>query len=204
MNSDAIAPNKIMDFNFLYARNCAGCHGPDGKGGAAIGLSNEVYLAIADDATIRRVTAKGVPGTAMPAFAQESGGMLTDGQVDAIVGGIRTRWANRNTLRDANPPPYLAEGSGDLKRGESVYGAYCSSCHGRDGRGGERAKSIVDGSYLSLVSDQYLRTTVIAGRPEIGNPDWRGSVSGKPMAPEDVSDVVAWLVAQRPADGGTR
>ena len=52
-----------MDFNFLYARNCAGCHGPNGKGGAAIGLGDPVYLAIADDATIRRVTADGVPGT---------------------------------------------------------------------------------------------------------------------------------------------
>jgi cytochrome c oxidase cbb3-type subunit 3 len=204
VNSEAISPNKIMDFNSLYASNCAGCHGPDGKGSAAIGLGNPVYLAIADDATIRRVTVKGVPGTVMPAFAQESGGMLTDGQIDAIVGGIRARWAKPDALRGADPPPYSAQGSGDQKRGESVYGVYCSSCHGAAGRGGGRAKSIVDGSYLSLVSDQYLRTTVIAGRPEIGNPDWRDNVPGKPMAPEDVSDVVAWLVAQRPADGGTR
>jgi cytochrome c oxidase cbb3-type subunit 3 len=204
VNSEAIAPNKILDFNFLYTRNCAGCHGQDGKGSAAIGLGNPVYLAIADDATIRRVTAKGVPGTAMPAFAQESGGMLTDGQVDAIVGGIRARWAKPDALRDANPPPYLPQRPGDLTRGETVYGVYCSSCHGAAGRGGARAKSIVDGSYLSLVSDQYLRTNVIAGRPEIGNPDWRGNVPGKPMAPDDVSDVVAWLVAQRPAEGGSR
>ena len=61
-----------------------------------------------------------------------------------------------------------------------------------------RASSIVDGSYLALVSDQNLRTTVIAGRPEMGAPDWRGDVPGKPMSPEDVSDVVAWLAAQRP------
>jgi len=33
----------------------------------------------------------------------------------------------------------------------------------RDGRGG-KASSIVDGSYLSLVSDQNLRTTVIVGQ----------------------------------------
>ena len=33
-----IPPNRIMDFSFLYARNCAGCHGTDGKGGAAVGL----------------------------------------------------------------------------------------------------------------------------------------------------------------------
>jgi mono/diheme cytochrome c family protein len=79
-----------------------------------------------------------------------------------------------------------------------VYGAYCAACHGADGHGGARANSIVDGSYLALVSDQYLRTTVIVGRPEMGAPDWRGDVPGKPLSPEDVSDVVTWLVAQRP------
>jgi cytochrome c oxidase cbb3-type subunit 3 len=192
-----VPPSKIMDFNFLYARNCSGCHGPNGMGGAAIGLGDPVYLAIADDATIRRVTADGVAGTSMPAFAQHSGGMLTDGQIDVLVGGIRAHWAKPDALRDASAPPYAAQGSGDPKRGADVYGTYCSSCHGAQGLGGKRAGSIVDGSYLALVSDQSLRTTVIAGRREWGAPDWRADVSGKPMSPEDVSDVVAWLVAQR-------
>jgi len=192
-----IPPNKILSFSVLYARNCSGCHGADGKGGAAIGLGDPVYLAIADDATIRRVTADGVAGTSMPAFAERSGGMLTDEQIDVIVRGIRTRWAKPDALGDVNVPPYAAQASGDPRRGADVYGAYCSSCHGIDGHGGKRASSIVDGSYLALVSDQYLRTTVIAGRREWGAPDWRGDVPGKPMSPEDVSDVVAWLVAQR-------
>ena len=170
----------------------------DGKGGAAIGLGDPVYLAIADDATIRRVTADGVPGTAMPAFAQHSGGMLTDDQINAIVGGIRTRWAKPDALAGADAPPYAAQAPGDAKRGADVYGIYCSSCHGADGHGGKHASSIVDGSYLALVSDQGLRTTVIVGRPELGAPDWRGDVPGKPMSAEDVSDVVAWLAALRP------
>ena len=196
-DSQPIPPAKIMDFNFLYARNCAGCHGPGGKGGAAIGLGDPVYLAIADDATIRRVTANGVPGTAMPAFAQHSGGTLTDDQINVIIAGIRARWAKPDAFRGADAPPYRAVSPGDPKRGVSVYGVYCSSCHGADGRGG-RASSIVNGSYLGLVSDQNLRTTVIVGRPDIGAPDWRNDVPGKPMSPEDVSDDVAWLAAQRP------
>jgi mono/diheme cytochrome c family protein len=187
-----------MDFKLLYARNCAGCHGPDGQGGAAIGIGDPIYLAIADDATIRRNTADGVPGTAMPAFAQHSGGMLTDDQINAIIGGIRARWAKPDVLHGADAPPYAEQGHGDPKRGAIVYGIYCSSCHGAGGRGGERASSIVDGSYLALVSDQNLRTTVIVGRPELGAPDWRGDVPGKPLSPADVSDVVAWLAAQRP------
>jgi mono/diheme cytochrome c family protein len=196
VDSQVIPPSRIMDFSLLYARSCAGCHGQDGRGGAAIGLGDPVYLAIADDVTIRRVTADGVPGTSMPAFAQHAGGMLTDDQIKVIIGGIRT-WAKPDVLRDAHPPSYVAQSPGDPKRGAAVYGVYCSSCHGTDGRGSKWASSIVDGSYLALVSDQNLRTTVIAGRPEMGAPDWRGNVPGKPMSSDDVSDVVAWIVAQR-------
>jgi mono/diheme cytochrome c family protein len=101
-------------------------------------------------------------------------------------------------LAGANPPPYSAQQPGDSNRGATVYSVYCAACHGTNGQGGSRASSIVDGAYLSLVSDQYLRTTVIVGRPELGAPDWRGDVAGKPMSGQDVSDVVAWLVAQRP------
>src|SRR5262245_65291648 len=85
-DSEVIAPNKVVDFAMLYANNCAGCHGVDGAGGAAIALADPVYLAVADDATIRRVTADGVSGTAMPAFAQSAGGLLTDAQVDIKIG----------------------------------------------------------------------------------------------------------------------
>jgi mono/diheme cytochrome c family protein len=199
VEAQVVPPDRILDFNLLYAKNCSGCHGRDGKGGAAIGLGDPVYLAIADDATIGRVAADGVPGTSMPAFAQHSGGVLTGGQIDVIVRGIRA-WAKPDALSGTPPPPYIAQSPGDPARGAGVYGIYCVSCHGAGGRGG-RASSIVDGTYLALVSDQDLRTAVIAGRPELGAPDWRGDVPGRPMSPEDVSDVVAWLVAQRPEGG---
>jgi mono/diheme cytochrome c family protein len=197
-DSRVIPPSEITDFNVLYGQNCAGCHGENGRGGAAIGLNDPLYLAIADDAVIRHVTVDGVPGTTMPAFAQSSGGMLTKAQIDAIVTGIRTRWARPDIVGSLNPPPYTSHAPGDAPRGATVYAAYCSSCHGADGRGGPKASSIVDGSFLALVSDQGLRTTVIVGRPDFGAPDWRGDIPNKPMSAEDVSDVVAWLVAQRP------
>ena len=193
VDSPVTPPGKIADFASLYSSNCAGCHGTDGKGGAAVSLGDPVYLAIADDSIIRRVASDGVPGTSMPAFAEHSGGMLTDDQIAIITRGIRG-WAKPDSL---NPPPYAAQSSGDPTRGAVVYDAYCKSCHGVAG-GGARASSIVDPSYLALVSDQGLRTTVIVGRPEMGAPDWRGNVPGTPMSPQEVSDVVAWLSAQRP------
>ena len=68
------------------------------RSGAAIGLANPVYLAIADDARRTRATAQGVPGTLMPAFARSAGGMLTDQQVAILVAGMRA-WAARSPRR---------------------------------------------------------------------------------------------------------
>ena len=192
-----ITPSAITDFAALYGANCAGCHGADGKGGAAIALANPVYLAIVDDATLDRVASNGIQGTSMPAFAQSAGGMLTDKQIDSIVHGIRERSSKPGALQGAVPPPYSSGQSGDASRGAEVYAAGCQSCHGVGGRGGQKASSIVDGSFLALLSDQELRTIVIVGRPELGAPDWRGDLPGKSLSAADVSDVVAWLASQR-------
>jgi len=200
--SQVVRPDKVTSFATLYGANCAGCHGADGKGGAAQSLRDPLYLEIADDATIRRVVRKGVSGTPMPAFAQSAGGMLTDAQIDAIVDGIRSRWAKPDAVRGPNPPSYAAHGPGNASRGANVFAFYCASCHGVSGQGAERASSIVDGSFLALVSNQSLRTTVIVGRPELGAPDFRGNVAGKPMSDQDVTDVVAWLSARRPEIAG--
>src|SRR5438132_6434257 len=199
--STVVPPSEIVDFNVLYGQNCAGCHGVAGKGGAAIALANPVFLAIADNNVIRRIASNGVRGTAMPAFAQSAGGALTDKQIDALVSGIRS-WAQSGLLRGVTPPPYAAKTSGDLQRGADAYQTFCSSCHGSDGTGGNKASSIVDGSYLALVSNQYLRTTVIAGRPELGAPDWRENVPGRPMSDQEVTDVVSWLVSRRAHNPG--
>ena len=196
-NPEVEPPSEIVAFKVVYRENCAGCHGEDGRGGAASALANPVLLAIADDNVIRRTVANGVPGTPMPAFAQSAGGMLTDQQVDSLVHGIRS-WANPNALAGVAPPPYVAETSGDAQRGPDIYRTYCSSCHGTDGRGGSKASSIVDGSYLALVSTKHLRTVVIAGAPHLGSPDWRGDVPGRPMSGQEVSDLVAWLASQKP------
>jgi len=196
-DSVVLRPDQIVDSAVLYGQNCAACHGSNGKGGAAVALGDSVFLATADDAAIRQTIANGAPGTPMPPFAQSAGGMLTDKQIDAIVRAIRS-WAKPDALRNVTPPPYSTKVAGDPHLGATVYATYCSGCHGPDGHGGSKASSIVDGSYLALISDQDLRTNVIVGRPEFGAPDWRGDVPGHPMSAQEISDVVAWLAAQRP------
>lgn len=195
--SEVLAPNEVMDFRTLYADNCAGCHGTEGRGGAAIALANPVYLAVADENAMRKIIANGVQGTSMPAFAQAAGGFLTDKQIDVITGEIRSRWSRPGILDGANPPSYAAKSPGDVQRGEASYGTYCSSCHGPQGQGGTKGSAITNDSFLALISDQGLRTIAIAGRPELGAPDWRGNVPGKPMSDQEITDVVAWLASRR-------
>lgn len=195
--SEVLAPKEVLEFGTLYSENCAGCHGENGRGGAAMALADPVYLAIADEEAMRKVTVNGVPGTAMPAFAESAGGLLTDKQIDVITQGIRSRWSKPGILDGANPPSYAAKSRGEPERGAAVYKTYCESCHGPDGRGGPKGSDITNRSFLALVSDQGLRTIVIAGRPELGAPDWRGNIPGKPMSNQDVTDVVAWLASKR-------
>jgi cytochrome c oxidase cbb3-type subunit III len=200
--SEVLAPNEVLEFGSLFSENCAGCHGAEGRGGAAIALANPVYLAIADDASIRKVIARGIPGTAMPPFAQSAGGMLTDAQIDVISKEIRSRWSRREILDAVSAPPYTPKLTGDAQRGEAAYQTFCESCHGPLGRGGQKASAISDGSFLALVSNQSLRTIVIAGRPELGAPDWRGNLPGRPMSDQEITDVVAWLASRRVRNPG--
>ncbi|MEO8736216.1 MAG: c-type cytochrome [Edaphobacter sp.] len=198
-------PDQIQDFATLYKQNCAACHGENGKQGAAVSLANPEYLALAGEDTLLQITAKGVSGTLMPPFAQSAGGMLTDQQTHSLVDGMMKQWGKPNNLAGQNAPSYAAVGTGDARLGQQVFATYCASCHGVEGKGltpkdaGTKSShgSIVDPSYLALVSDQNLRTTTIVGVPAEGMPDWRGDLPSHAMTDKEVTDVVAWLASQR-------
>ena len=204
---EVVRPEEIVDFPTLYKQNCAACHGVDGRNGAAISLSNPEYIALAGETQIQSVIAKGVPGKLMPAFAKSSGGMLTDQQVTALAQGIVEQWAKPGALAGEVPPPYLAALTGNAEHGAQAYGVYCARCHGATGEGHPAdAKSgslgsIVDPSYLALISDQNLRSILIAGRPDQGQPDWR-SDAAQPMTDQQITDIVAWLASKRVATPG--
>jgi len=210
------APAEISDFNQLYTQNCAGCHGVDGRRGAASSLNDPLYLAFITDDAMRQAISKGRIGTNMPAFSEQAGGHLTDQQIELLVTGMRSRWSKPDEFKDIELPRYSVDETGPTSgsspmidnisaktsetaaatRGAATYKTYCQSCHGTNGDGGS-AGSIVDPNFLNLVSDQGLRTTVVVGRADMGKPDWRGNVPGRPMSAQEIADVVAWLAGQR-------
>jgi cytochrome c oxidase cbb3-type subunit 3 len=193
-SEEVLRPQDQLSFPVLYKQNCAGCHGANGQKGAAIDLANPEYQALVDDATMKKWITGGMPATGMPAFGQSAGGMLTEQQIDALIAGMRKEWSNDGAFNGATPPPYAQpESGGDAAHGHQVYTSACASCHQGT------TQQITDQNYLALVGDQALRTIIVAGRPDVGHPDWRNDISGKPLSPQDVTDVVTYLNSLRSA-----
>lgn len=190
-----LRPTEVSDFATLYKRNCAACHGVNGQNGPAIDLANPEYQALVDDATLRKWISDGMPGTEMSAFAQSSGGMLTNAQVNALIAGMRMQWLQPNVYGNAAPPAYAQSQAGDPHRGHQSYQARCAGCHDSSGQ------QITSPNYLSLVGNQALRSIIIAGRPDIGQPDWQhdgpGGKATTPLSKQEVDDIVTYLGSLR-------
>ena len=203
---ETLRPDQTLKFGILYKQNCSACHGNDGRNSAALPLNNPVYLAWAGHDRMVPIVASGVSLRSMHAFARTSGGMLTDQQIENIVNGMISRWGKPGVLVGANPPGYLPSTPGDVKAGQASFQIYCARCHGPDGKGiasgasqaGNAAVgSIVDPTYLSLISDRGLRDIIVAGLPGEGMPDWRGDAPGNSLTDKDVTNLVAWLGSHR-------
>jgi mono/diheme cytochrome c family protein len=207
-------PEDVKNFMRLFDQHCRGCHGENGRNGAAPPLNDSLFLAIVPEEVLRDVITNGGKGTPMPAFARGRGGSLTTAQIDILVRGMHDPGTHNNWQKEGRPsdvPEYRLEEAlkkggkpGNVENGEMVYEMWCSSCHGPGGKGGD-VGSLNDRSLLALISDQALRRIVITGRHDFGMPDYktRQAPSFKPLTNQDVADVVALLASWRKASSST-
>ena len=207
--SEAKRPDEVLDFPTLYKENCSACHGDQGRVGAAISLANSAYLALAGAANLERITAIGVRGTMMPPFSKTAGGMLTERQIEILVQGMLSSWGKPSAPSELNPLAYASNLRGDITQGRKTFVAFCSRCHGPDAQGTVsgtmRTGSLIEPSYLSLISDQGLRSLIVAGQPDQGMPGSTSDLSGdgtRAMTDQEVTNVVAWLASHRTATPG--
>ena len=93
-----------------------------------------------------------------------------------------------------------AGGPGDVARGDEVYQAYCSSCHGVGGAGDGPASIGLDpkpaahndGSYMNALSDEHLRKVVTEGGPAVGKSPLMAPW-GPTLSDQQITDVVAFI-----------
>jgi cytochrome c oxidase cbb3-type subunit III len=72
----------------LFAQECAGCHGMDGKGLIAPALANPVFQQAATDAFISQTIRVGRENTPMPAFGRAG---LSEPEIGDLLAFIR-KW----------------------------------------------------------------------------------------------------------------
>lgn len=75
-----------------------------------------------------------------------------------------------------------------MANGKRAFAARCASCHGLDGRGGERGPNIASGKTQRL-SDAELKGVISNGKPNSGMPAFR--LAG----PREIQSLVAYLRA---------
>lgn len=125
--AEAVLDTRPSTGRHLYLRDCAVCHGADGRG------------------TIRGPDLEGV-GTASVDFQLVTGQMpltgpgsglyrpsppeYTDAEIEAIVDQLRP------VVAGGPPVPDLDLGAADVARGGTLYRAHCAGCHGTAGVGG--------------------------------------------------------------------
>jgi mono/diheme cytochrome c family protein len=193
---EVIRPDHVLDFPTLYKQNCVACHGDAQNPGPALMLANPVYLAVAGEANIVEVLDHGRPGGLMPAFGQVGGGLLTEEQVHILAKGMIGAWGKPGVLDDVHAPPFKATLTPDAPAGEKVFGTYCSTCHGEHGEGADIKGALFDPAFLGLISDQNVRSIVIAGmNPDM--PSFQEHDDNPPLTDQNVTDVVAWVISHR-------
>ena len=196
--AENVQPQDITDFEVLFQQNCVGCHGVDGKDGASEQLNYPLYLAIIPKEELRKTITYGRPGTERPPFDVTQGGRLTAKQIGILVDGFEQRWAKPVDFHGITPPSYYqpANAKIDLADGKKVFTTVCGVCHGEHGVIGPLAIP----AYLSLATDQYIRTAILAGKPDKGMPNWQTLKFGHPLSDQEITDVVGYLSSLRPPE----
>jgi mono/diheme cytochrome c family protein len=142
----------------LYAKQCAPCHGPDGRGdGAAAYLLSpkprdfragnyrlvSTWERVATDDDLFRTITRGIPGSAMPSWEH-----LSDADRRALVVHLRSFADQAVTVVPSKAPeggaagagvvlvpPEPADSSTNVARARELFAEACASCHGAQGKG---------------------------------------------------------------------
>lgn len=178
-------PVEVREGRALYLKYCALCHGKNAEGYAADhanALGNQAFLEIASPAFLRAAILEGRPGTPMSAWGKEHGGPLGPVEVDRLVAYLRS--LAKKPLRAIDPAQRVG---GDPIVGGVTYQRSCRICHGGSGEGTTRATSLTNPAFLRTVGDEYLRKTIVEGRPGTSMPPFSA------LQPPAVADVIAYL-----------
>jgi mono/diheme cytochrome c family protein len=182
----------------VFQENCAVCHGADGQGRVGATLSKD-WGGIRPDLPIKSIIVNGVPGSAMPAWAQTGGGPLTTEQIDDVVYYILS-WQTagvpdlqpRPTFTPRPPIATLPSVEGDPNRGALLFAENCQMCHGADGQG--RVGASLAKAWGSIRPDLAVKQIITNGIPGSAMPAWE-QTKGGPLSEKEINDLTSFILA---------
>lgn len=130
----------------IYAGQCAICHGQRGEGGRGATLARAKLRHAPDDAALRRIIRRGLPGTGMPAT------WLNEAELQDVAAHVRA-------LGQSVAATPVA---GDPARGKTIYAgaaAGCAGCHMVEGRGGSFGPDLT--GIAARRNAQHLRASIL-------------------------------------------
>ena len=182
VNAISRAGSSRSEGEELYSRLCATCHGTNGAGDLAKGISNADFLVMADDRFLLETIAKGRSNTAMPSWSR-----LKDRELGSLL--IFLRSLQKKPVR----PESVLSVQGDSARGDSLFYTLCSRCHGRYGEG-DLGPAILNRDFLAAATDGFLFGTIARGREHTPMFGWISQArAGKKLVAADITDVIAFM-----------
>lgn len=167
----------------MYTRVCARCHGANGEGSVGPALNSKEYLRSATEEDLREAILQGRGAAEMLAWGDL--GLLTERQIDELVGMIRAWEPNAPETSGPSAAEPANAASGDPEEGEGLFAQFCSGCHGFNG------ETSVGDEFILHEAVASLDDSVIAGGIRDGG-------QGMPsfhalLTTDDINDLLALM-----------
>jgi len=176
----------------LYDRDCAFCHGADGRADTPVGrilkprprrFADPVEMARLTDDQIYRAIKEGKPGTAMAPWDK----VLSEAEIGDVMQYI-------HHLEGVGEP--LTDQQLSLEVGRRIYEKECAFCHGLSGHADTdaarvlrpRPRNFADPIEMARVDDGRLYAAIKLGRPGTAMASW-----GSLLTPVEIIDVMRYV-----------
>lgn len=180
---------------YLGKGACSKCHGADGEGASGPSLNTEGFLKTATNGYLAATIIMGREGTEMRGFTRSGNTSLSASEVTDVVAYIRG-WE-----KDPPKAKRVLDRTGSAAReGLVLYGRYCLSCHGAEGRGQASlatkgyAPSLNTPEFLRAADDGFLMATIALGRPNTAmRPFGPGAGGVAELSAADIRKIVSYM-----------
>lgn len=173
----------------LFAEKCVACHGADGLGTALAPALNDLKVREKPVEDINRTLLLGKPGTLMAGWEN----ILSSEETHALIQLIK-EWDRVPAGSIPIPRSPIVVTKELLAKGEKLYAANCSQCHGPDGQGrGRRVPPLNVKGFLTKTNDAALEQIITLGVPETPMPAW-----GDRMTKEEIQAIVGFIRSWEP------